>query len=206
MAKQEEVLQKVNDYCTEKQYTLNDDFRSKFSEKFADANADADIADENVLNSIKFNIDTAFSAASKELKIKDEAWKKKESEYKAQIESLKVTHKGKETIEVTLPEEVKTQLDELNRFREKQLEQEKRAKILELAKKEVRSDLHNDLEEVLNIMNLDYKKDEKDLAKELNSNFTKLYKKQIGDTKPITSHATKDNDEEFFKTVKKIKV
>jgi hypothetical protein len=71
MAKQEEVLQKVNDYCTEKQYTLNDDFRSKFSEKFATSNADADVNDENILNSIKFNIDTAFSATSKELKIKN---------------------------------------------------------------------------------------------------------------------------------------
>ena len=69
MATQAEVLQKVTDYCTVKQYTLNDSFRSKFSEKFATANAEADIADENVLNSIKFNLDTAFSAASQEMKV-----------------------------------------------------------------------------------------------------------------------------------------
>ena len=86
MATQAEVLQKVTDYCTEKQYTLNDSFRSKFSEKFATANAEADISDENVLNSIKFNLDTAFSAASQEMKVKDETWKTKEAEYLKQIE------------------------------------------------------------------------------------------------------------------------
>ena len=111
MASEAEVLEKVGSYCTEKQYTLNDDFRSKFSEKFAKINAEADINDENVLNSIKFNLDTAFSAASKELKVKDETWKNKESEYLKQIEALKKNPKVEETKVVELPEEIKKNLE-----------------------------------------------------------------------------------------------
>ena len=81
MAKKEEVLQKVTEYCNERQYTstLDEAFVDKFSDKFAKANADANIDD--VVGNIKFNIDTAFSAASKGIEKQSATWKAKESEY-----------------------------------------------------------------------------------------------------------------------------
>ena len=210
MATQTEVLQKVNDYCTEKQYTLNDDFRSKFSEKFSTTYADADIEDESVMGNIKFSLDTAFSAASKELKAKAEDWGKKESDYLKQIETLKgnpkVNKPNPNEVKVEIPDEVKEQLAELNKFKAEQQKQEKRAKVLDLAKQKVRSDLHDDLEQVLNIMQLDYDKGEDDLAEMLNANFTKLYKNRIGDTRPITSNTEKIKDEDYLNGVKKVKI
>lgn len=212
MATQEEVLQKVNEHCTEKQYTLNDDFRSKFSEKFATNNADADVNDENILNSIKFNIDTAFSAASKELKVKGETWKTKEAEYQKQIETLKKgqqDNQPKPTItepKIELPDDIKKELEELKQFKEKNQEQEKRAEVLKIAQKNVREDLHEKLEEILNLMQLDYSKNEKELAEQLNANFTKFYKGIIGDTRPSTPEINKIKDEDLISRVKKIQI
>src|SRR5574344_19282 len=74
MATEVEVLEKVGTYCTEKQYTLDDNFRSQFSSKFAAANAEADINDENISKSIKFALDSAFSAASKGIEAQKKVW------------------------------------------------------------------------------------------------------------------------------------
>lgn len=209
MATQAEVLEKVGAYCTEKQYTLNDDFRSKFSEKFANANAEADINDENVLNSIKFNIDTAFSATSKELKIKDEAWRTKEADYLKQIETLKKNHKVEDPKpaetepELKIPDDLKSELEELKKFREENQKREKRANVLKLAQKNVREDLHSDLEGVLNIMQLDYSKEDAELARQLNDNFTTLYKGKIGDVKPKSPNTNQKQYDELLKNVPK---
>ena len=212
MATQEEILQKVNEHCTEKQYTLNDDFRSKFSEKFAKINAEADINDENVLNSIKFNIDTAFSAASKELKVKDEAWKTKEAEFLKQIEELKKSQKvdnnklDKEEKEFKLPDDLKNELEEIKQFKEEKQKQEKRANVLKIAQKNVREDLHGNLEEVLSIMQLDYSKTDEELAKQLDTNFTKIYKGKIGDVRPQSSQVSFKKYDELIKNVPKANV
>ena len=212
MATQEEILQKVNEHCTEKQYTLNDDFRSKFSEKFAKINAEADINDENVLNSIKFNIDTAFSAASKELKVKDEAWKTKETEFLKQIEELKKSQKvdnkkpDKEEKEFKLPDDLKNELEEIKQFKEEKQKQEKRANVLKIAQKNVREDLHGNLEEVLSIMQLDYSKTDEELAKQLDTNFTKIYKGKIGDVRPQSSQVSFKKYDELIKNVPKANV
>jgi hypothetical protein len=68
-------------------------------------------------------------------------------------------------------------LDELSKFKVEKQQQEKRAKVLDIAKSKVRSDLHDDLESVLNIMQLDYSKSENDLTETFNSNFSKLYRR-----------------------------
>jgi len=208
----EEILQKVNEHCTEKQYTLNDGFRSKFSEKFAEANPDVDITDEKVLNSIKFNIDTAFSAASKELKMKDETWKSKESEYLKQIETFKKKNElvdpdaAKKKVAFELPDDLKKELEEIKKFKEQKRMQEKRANVLQIAQKKVREDLKSNLEDVLNIMELDYSKDENELAEKLNSSFTKLYKDKIGDIRPGSSNSNKPKDEDWLNGVKKVQI
>ena len=87
----EDVLQKANDYCTEKAYTtetLTDDFKEKFSEFFAKRYPDAEPDDENAIASLKFDLDTAFSATSNGLTSKQKAFEEKENEYKSQIAEL----------------------------------------------------------------------------------------------------------------------
>ena len=214
MAKKEDVLQKVNDYCSEKNYTLDDDFRSQFSEKFAEANAEANVDDEAVMSSIKFNVDTAFSAASKELKLKGEAWNKEKSDYEKQIEELKKktdgkkdeTNKKENIVKFEMPEEVKVELEELKSFKTQKEQQEKRARILSLAKKNVREDLHGQLESLLNVINIDYSKDDTELVKQLSESFTKVYQGQVGDIKPKRAVASIKDDEALIESAPKVNV
>ncbi|MDD4728877.1 MAG: hypothetical protein PHN55_09035 [Dysgonamonadaceae bacterium] len=212
MATQEEVLQKVGDYCSEKSYTLDDVFRSKFSEKFAAANAEANINDANVLDSIKFNLDTAFSATSRGIEANEKTWKAKEAEYLKKIESYEKTpkitpeKKQPEKPVAEIPDDVKKKLEELEKLQMEGQKREKRANVLKLAQTGIREDLHGKLEDVLNIMQLDYTKDEKDLAKQLNDNFNLLYKGSIGDIKPISPQTTNKRLNDFLASLPKSNV
>ena len=88
----EEVLQKVNDYCTEKQYTtatLTDSFKDKFATHFQKANPDGDINDEVNLANLRFALNTAFSSASELATVKTTEFSTKENDLKNQIEELK---------------------------------------------------------------------------------------------------------------------
>lgn len=88
----DEVLQKVNDFCTEKQYTtatLTETFKDKFADHFQKANPDGDINDENVIKSLKFSLATAYSSASELATVKATEFASKENEYKSQIDELK---------------------------------------------------------------------------------------------------------------------
>ena len=63
----EEVLQRANDYCNERSYdgeTLTDEFKDKFADFFVKRHPDAGIEDEGIEDEIKFNLDTARSAAA----------------------------------------------------------------------------------------------------------------------------------------------
>ena len=190
MATQAEVLEKVGTYCTEKQYTLDDNFRSQFSNKFAAANAEADINDENISKSIKFALDSAFSAASKGIEAQKKVWDEEKIKLNGEIEKLKKAPKkeGEQKKEgenkFELPDDIKEKLNKLDAIEEKRSRQEKRAEVLELAKKGVREDLQGNLEDLLDMTSLDYTKESKELAKQLNDNFAKLYKNNIGDIKP----------------------
>lgn len=195
MATQAEVLQKVTDYCTEKQYTLNDSFRSKFSEKFANANTDADISDENVLNSIKFNIDTAFSAASQELKVKDETWKTKEAEYLKQIETLKKEPEGnkgggkEETIiKQVIPEDQMVYLKYAKELMEKETLATKKKSIVELASKNFTSaEQKAGFEKFIETQNIDTTKDPSELSEKLAGVYGAIFKETIGENKVYQS-------------------
>ena len=118
----EDVLQKANDYCTEKAYTtetLTDDFKEKFSEFFAKRYPDVEPDDENAIAALKFDLDTAFSATSKGLTSKQKAFEEKENEYKNQIAELtkKLGKKGGKDDEPKIPKELQEQLDELKEFK-----------------------------------------------------------------------------------------
>lgn len=195
MATQAEVLQKVTDYCTEKQYTLNDSFRSKFSEKFANANTDADISDENVLNSIKFNIDTAFSAASQELKVKDETWKTKEAEYLKQIETLKKEPEGNKgggkeetVIKQVIPEDQMVYLKYAKELMEKETLATKKKSIVELASKNFTSaEQKAGFEKFIETQNIDTTKDPSELSEKLAGVYGAIFKETIGENKVYQS-------------------
>ena len=123
----EEVLQKANDYCTEKAYTsetLTDDFKDKFSEFFSKKYPDASDDDEAMLADLKFNLDTAFSATSKGVTAKQKAFDEKENEFKRQIDELskKLEKKPKEK-QVEIPKELQEKLDELEKFKDAQRRQ-----------------------------------------------------------------------------------
>lgn len=195
MATQAEVLQKVTDYCTEKQYTLNDSFRSKFSEKFATANAEADITDENVLNSIKFNLDTAFSAASQEMKVKDETWKTKEAEYLKQIEELKKVPEGnkgggkEETItKPSIPEEYMEYLKYAKELKEKDTLAAKKKSIVELASKNFTSaEQKAGFEKFIDTQNIDTTKEASELSEKFAGIYGSIFKETIGENKVYQS-------------------
>lgn len=195
MATQAEVLQKVTDYCTEKQYTLNDSFRSKFSEKFANANTDADVSDENVLNSIKFNIDTAFSAASQELKVKDETWKTKEAEYLKQIETLKKEPEGNKgggkeetVIKQVIPEDQMVYLKYAKELMEKETLATKKKSIVELASKNFTSaEQKAGFEKFIETQNIDTTKDPSELSEKFAGIYGSIFKETIGENKVYQS-------------------
>ena len=97
----EEVLQRANDYCSERSYdseTLTDDFKDKFAEFFAKRHEAAGIGDDGILDEIKFNLDTARSAATKGLAAKQRMFESKESDYRNQIDELnkKIANKPKQ--------------------------------------------------------------------------------------------------------------
>jgi len=87
----EEVLQKANEYCSEKGYTnetLTDEFKEKFSDFFSKKYQETDANDESMLEDLHFNLNTAFSATSKGVTSKQKAFEEKENEYLSQIEEL----------------------------------------------------------------------------------------------------------------------
>lgn len=209
----DEVLQKVNDYCTEKQYTLDESFRDKFSEKFAAANNgdSLSIDDEGIGDSIRFNLDTAFSAASKGIEKESAKWKKKEGEYKEKMANLekpapnkKAKEESSETPEI--PKEIQDELTALKEFREGQQKQDKRSRILAIAKKSVREDLHRDLEKVFDYMAVDYAKEDGEIAKTLSERFMDLFKDKIGDIRPKSPESSSKKYEELTKGMQKVKI
>jgi len=217
MATEKDILQKVNDYCTEKQYTLDDSFRQKFAEKFNATNADANLEDSKTVDSIKFNIDTAFAAISKSMEKQAEVWKGKENEFLKQIDELKKNGAKNEPPkkqpnpeekkkEVELPEDVKKQIEDLRKFQAEQQKQEKLAKVLDIAQKTVRADLHPDLKALLSMMQIDYSKSDEDLAKTLSDNFSVLYKNKIGDTRPIAAEDNRKKYADLLKGLPKVKI
>ena len=205
----DEVLQKVNDYCSEKSYTsetLTDAFKDKFSEFYAKRFEDGDINDENVIEDIKFNLNTAFSSASKVITDKIKSFDTKEAEYKHQIEELKkkIQPSKKETFE--LPDEVRTQLDELKRFKDEQRLGEKYKTIVGLAKKGVREDLHKSLENYANDFKVNLDESDDVQAARLTTRFQEIFKDSIGDIKPLAPKQVQKRDEELLDSIPKVKI
>lgn len=203
----EDVLQKANDYCTEKAYTnetLTDDFKERFSDFFAKKYPDAQPDDEAMIADLKFNLDTAFSATSKGVTSKQKAFEEKENDYKHQIAELNKKLGKKTTFEI--PKEVQDQLDELRTFKDREAKKEKYNNVMELAKKDIRQDLHKSFEAFANGTEVDLAKADKDQADALVKRFQEIFKDTIGDIKPLAPQQTKQRDADVMSSLKRIKV
>ena len=206
----EEVLQKVNDYCNEKSYTeetLTSEFKDKFSEFFAKKYSDETAIDaEGILEDIKFNINTAFSATSKGLTSKQKAFETKENEYKNTIAELnKKIGKPQEKI-VELPDEVKQQLAELEKFKDAKSKKDKFDEIVKLAKKGIRPDLYASFEKYAQEYDVTLDSTSEEQAKKLTARFQEIFKDSIGDIKPLAPKVSQKRDEEFVASIPKVQV
>jgi hypothetical protein len=208
----EDVLQKANDYCTEKAYTsetLTDDFKDKFAENFAKRySEETGIDAEGVEDALKFNLDTVFSATSKWAKDKLAAYTEKENEYKNQIAELnKKLGRKPTTIETpVIPKELQDQLDELKRYKNEEVKKTKFASIMDIAKKGIRQDLHKSFETFATGTNVDLEKTDKEQADALVSRFQEIFKDSIGDIKPLAPQQVRKNDEAVLSGLKRVKV
>lgn len=205
----EEVLQKANDYCTEKSYTetLTDEFKDKFSDFFAKKYPETDADDEAMIADLKFNLDTAFSATSKGITLKQKAFEEKENEYKTQIEELnKKIGKPRKPEEPVIPKEIKEQLDELKRYKDDAARKAKFKDIVEIAKKSIRQDLHKSFETFAADADVSLEKEDKEQAKNLVTRFQEIFRDSIGDIKPLAPQQTRKRDEEVLSSIGRIKV
>ena len=204
----EEVLQKANDYCTEKSYTetLTDEFKDKFSDFFSKKYPETDAEDETMIADLKFNLDTAFSATSKGITSKQKAFEDKENEYKNQIAELNKKLGKKETPKFEVPKELQDQLDELKKYKNEEVKKTKFASIMDIAKKGIRQDLHKSFETFANGTNVDLEKTDKEQADALVSRFQEIFKDSIGDIKPLAPQQVRKNDEAVLSGLKKVKV
>jgi 6-pyruvoyl-tetrahydropterin synthase len=205
----EEVLQKVNDYCNEKSYTtetLTDVFKDKFADHFQKADPDGDIEDEAVQKSLKFALNTAFSSASELATAKATAFEEKENSYKTRIAELeKKVAKPKET-KVEIPKEVQDKLEAYEKFVNEESKKSKFKNIVELAKKDIRQDLHASFEKFAANYEVELEKEDKEQAKKLTSQFQDIFRDSIGDIKPLAPRQQQQRDEELIMSLGKIKV
>ena len=206
----EEVLQKVNEYCNEKSYTeetLTSEFKDKFSEFFAKKYSEETAIDaEGILEDIKFNINTAFSATSKGLTSKQKAFETKENEYKNTIAELnKKIGKPQEKI-VELPDDVKQQLAELEKFKDAKSKKDKFDEIVKLAKKGIRPDLYTSFEKYAQEYDVTLDSTSEEQAKKLTARFQEIFKDSIGDIKPLAPKVSQKRDEEFVASIPKVQV
>ena len=206
----EDVLQKANDYCTEKAYTsetLTDDFKDKFAENFAKRySEETGIDAEGVEDALKFNLDTVFSATSKWAKDKLASFTEKENEYKNQIAELNKKLGKKEPPKFEVPKELQDQLDELKKYKNEEVKKTKFASIMDIAKKGIRQDLHKSFETFATGTNVDLEKTDKEQADALVSRFQEIFKDSIGDIKPLAPQQVRKNDEAVLSGLKRVKV
>ena len=212
----EEVLQKANEYCSEKGYTnetLTDEFKDKFSDFFSKKYQETPIDDENMIADLQFNLNTAFSATSKGVTAKQKAFDEKENEYKAQIEELnkklgkrKLGKRNEKKTEPTIPKEIQEQLDELKKFKNEEAKKEKFRSILEIAKKGIRQNLHKSFETFAKGIDVVLDKDEEEQAREMTKRFQEIFMDSIGEIKPLAPKQVQKRDEDFLASLPKVKV
>jgi hypothetical protein len=208
----EDVLQKVNDYCTEKQYTtatLTDAFKDKFVDHFLKANPEGDINDESLVGNLKFALNTAFSSASELATVKTTEFTTKENGYKSQIAELQKKIKNPQQptqVQVEIPKEVQDQLDELKSYKNERLKQEKFTNILRIAKEGIRDDVHSTFEKYAKDYDVKLDKEDKEQADALVARFKDIFKDSLGDIRPQKPVTTQKQYEDVIDSIPKVKI
>ena len=212
----EEVLQRANEYCNERSYdesTLTPDFKEKFADFFAKKNPDGDINDETILADLKFNLDTAKSASAKGRTSLQQGFTTKETEYKNQIAELnkklgenQQQQQQQQQQQMVLPQEVQDQLNELKQLRNEEVKKSKFKNIVEIAKKNIRADLHNSFEKYAKTYSVALDKDDNEQAKDIANSFQEIFKDSIGDIRPYTPKQIQQQDDEIINGVKKVEL
>lgn len=208
----EEVLQRANDYCSERSYdneTLTDDFKDKFAEFFAKRHESAGIDDDGILDEIKFNLDTARSASTRGRAAQQASFEARENGYKSQIDELnKKIAKPKEQQQpkFELPDDVKTQLAELQKFKDEEAKKNKFNEIVALAKKDIREDCISDFDIFVKDYEVKADVSVEEQAKRLHSRFQEIFKSKIGDIKPLVPKQVQKQEDEFIDSIPKVKI
>ena len=205
----EEALQKVNAYCTEKQYTtatLTDAFKEKFAEHFAKSYPDAPVDDEVAIANMKFALNSAFSGASLIITDKSKEFETKENDYKTKIAELEKKAKQSKPTELELSKEVQEKLAAYDKFIDDEKKVTKFKNIIELAKSGIRQNLHTSFEKFAQDYDVKLDKEDKEQADALVTRFKEIFKDSIGDITPLTPQQTIKRDEDFISSIKKVKV
>lgn len=207
----EQVLESMNTYCTERKYgseSLTDGFKEKFSNFIVKKYEGKDVEEEDFKADLHFNLDTAFSA-SVDLKTSLTAqFATKEDGYKNQIEELnkKIVNPQQHQQKLELPEDVKNQLAELERFKTEQSKQSKRKEILEMAKQNIQPSLHGSFENFIADSEVLLDKDSKEQADALVAKYQKVMQPTYGSIKPLAPRQVQKRDEEILGGIKEVKV
>ena len=208
----EQVLESMNTYCTERKYgseSLTDGFKEKFSNFIVKKYDGKDVEEEDFKADLHFNLDTAFSA-SVDLKTSLTAqFATKENEYKNQITELNkkiVAPKQPQQQQLELPEDVKNQLAELEKFKTEQSKQSKRKEILEMAKQNIQQNLHGSFENFIADTEVLLDKDSKEQADALVAKYQKVMQPTYGSIKPLAPRQVQKRDEEILGGIKEVKV
>jgi hypothetical protein len=207
----EQVLESMNTYCTERKYgseSLTDGFKEKFSNFIVKKYEGKDVEEEDFKSDLHFNLDTAFSA-SVDLKTSLTAqFATKENEYKNQITELnkKIATPQQPQQKYELPEDVKNQLAELEKFKTEQSKQSKRKEILEMAKQNIQQSLHGSFENFIADTEVLLDKDSKEQADALVAKYQKVMQPTYGSIKPLAPRQVQKRDEEILGGIKEVKV
>lgn len=206
----EEVLERTNNYCNERSYdkeTLTDDFKDKFAEFFAKRHEAAGIDDDGILDEIKFNLDTAKSAAAKGITLKQTGFESRENDLKKQIDELNKKLEGKTPPPPQqISKELQDKLDELERFKNEQRMSELYSEILSKAKENVREDLHKSLEKYAKDFPVKMEDTSDAQAKVLVARFQEIFKDTIGNIKPLSPQVNEKQEDEWLGSLPKVKM
>jgi len=208
----DEVLQKVNDYCSERSYdttTLPESFRTKFAEHFIKANPEGDINDESLIGNLKFALNTAFSSASTLAAAKTQEFSTKETDLNKQIEELKAKL-GQNTPPPTpppaLPKEIQDKLDRLESYEKESRKKDKLAEVLAMAKKNIREDLHASFMKFAKDFSVELDEESDAQAQKLTERFQDIFFDSIGDIKPLAPRVSQKRDEELIASIPKVTI
>ena len=157
---------------------------------------------------MKFNLDTAFSATSRGITAKQKTHDAEILAFKNQIAELNKKLGKQDTPPPTfeIPDEIKQQLAELKQFKNEESRKEKYARIIKLAKANIRQDLHRSFETFAKDVNIELDKDDDEQAKAMCARFQEIFRDSIGDIKPLAPRQVQKREDEFIASIGKIKV